>query len=127
VEPEEIKSLAAREVSRRGLLQGAAAVGAGALGLAVSDPVYAATAGYDEAIGVNPAKYEPPTGLAKPSAAKDAALAWINANQGPLIGINDQIWQFAELSLREWESSFAIAELLSLDPPMILAGRRGGT
>src|SRR5215204_2363106 len=113
MDPEEIKSLAAVEVSRRQLLQGAgAAVGAGALGLAFSDPVYAATTGYDEAIGVNPHSYRPPAGLAKKSAAKDAALAWINENQGGLVRLNDRIWRFAELSLREWESSIAIAAML---------------
>ena len=112
VDPAEIKSVAAREVSRRGLLQGAGALGVGALGLSLSDPVYAATAGYDEAVGVNPERYRPPAGLAKPSAAKDAALAWINDAQHGLVQINDRIWKFAELSLREWESSFAVAELL---------------
>ena len=109
---DEINSVAAHEVSRRRLLQGAGVVGAGALGLALSDPVYGATAGYDHAIGVNPAAYRAPTGLAKPSPAKDAALAWINGNQREMIRLNNRIWEFAELSMREWESSLAMAELL---------------
>ena len=114
MEPEEIKSLAAHEISRRRLLQGAgAAVGAGALGLAMSDPVYGATTGYDQAIGVNSQTYQPPTGLAQKSEAKNAALAWINGNQDRLIRLNDRIWELAELSLREWESSIAVAEFLS--------------
>jgi hypothetical protein len=114
VEPEEIKSLAAYEISRRRLLQGAAAaVGTGALGLAMSDPVYGATTGYDQAIGVNSLTYQPPTGLAQKSEAKDAALAWISRNEDRLLALNDQIWKFAELSLREWESSLAVAEFLS--------------
>jgi len=113
VDPDTIKSLAAREISRRRLLQGAgAAVGAGALGLAASDPVYGATTGYDQAIGVNPRTYQPPTGLAQKSAAKDVALAWVDGNQRTLIRLNDEIWKRAELSLREWESSFATAEFL---------------
>ena len=111
--PEEIKSLAAREVNRRQLFKGAgAAAGTGVLGLALSDPVYAATTGYDEAIGVDPETYQPPAGLGKQSEAKDAALAWVNDNQALLIRLNDEIWGFAELSLREWESSLAIAQLL---------------
>jgi hypothetical protein len=110
VDREEINSLAAREVSRRGLLQGAGAVGVGALGLAMSDPVYAATTGYDLATGVNPAEYQAPSGLAKTSPAKDSALGWINEKQGQLVRLNDRIWEFAELSLREWESSFSTAE-----------------
>jgi amidohydrolase len=110
VDREEINSLAAREVSRRGLLQGA--VGVGALGLAVSDPVYAATIGYDLTTGVNPAEYQAPSGLAGTSPAKDTALGWINGNQRRLVRLNDRIWELAELSLREWESSFATAELL---------------
>ena len=99
MDPEEIKSLAAREVSRRRLLQGAGVVaGSGALGLAISDPVYAATTGYDQAMGINPQTYQPPTGLAQQSEAKAAALAWVNDNQRALIQLNDEIWEFAELS-----------------------------
>lgn len=112
VDPAEIKRVAVREVSRRGVLRGAGALGVGALGLSRADPVYAATTGYDEAVGVNPERYQPPAGLAKPSPAKDAALAWINDNQRAVVQLNDRIWQFAELSLREWQSSLAVAEFL---------------
>jgi aminobenzoyl-glutamate utilization protein B len=109
----EIDALAEREVSRRGLLQSAGVAGAGALGIAASDPVYAATTGYDLAAGVDTREYRAPTGLAGRSPAKDAALRWISANQGQLIRLNDRIWDAAELSLREWESSLMTAELLT--------------
>ncbi|MFI6079012.1 amidohydrolase [Actinoplanes sp. NPDC051343] len=72
----------------------------------------AATLGYDEAAGISPDSYRPPPGLARPSAAKAAALSWITANETALAGLSDQIWRYAELSLREWNSSRAVAELL---------------
>jgi aminobenzoyl-glutamate utilization protein B len=125
MDPRKLTTLAAHEVSRRGLLQGAGAVGVGALGLAVSDPVHAATAGYDERIGVTAELYQPPTGLAKPSAAKDAALGWVSANQDQLVRLNDRIWEWAELSLREWQSSVAVAELLSQNGFTIRWGTAG--
>src|SRR5690348_13479298 len=110
MQPRERDIRAAHEVSRRGLLQGTGAVGVGILGLAPSDPVQAATAGYDQRIGVDAERYRPPTGLAKPSEAKDTALGWINANQSQLTRLSDRVWEFAELSLREWQSSLAVAE-----------------
>jgi aminobenzoyl-glutamate utilization protein B len=111
---ESIRTVAAHEVNRRKLLQGLGlAAGAGVLGLATSDPVYAATAGYDLANGYVAGSYEPPQGDAPKSPAKDMTLAWISDNAAALTGLSDDIWKFAELSLREWESSMAIAKLLS--------------
>jgi amidohydrolase len=111
-----IKSVAARDVSRRRLLQGlGAAAGAGALGgwgPATSDPVYAATTGYELENTAPVDTYQPPRGLAKKSPPKDTALAWINQNADTVTGLSDQIWAFAELSLREWRSSYATAQLL---------------
>ncbi|MEU4094807.1 amidohydrolase [Streptomyces sp. NPDC026673] len=78
-----------------------------------ADPVLAATLGYDERIGVAPATYEPPGGLAKDSAAKKTALDWIRANEGVITKLSDAVWQHAELSLREWKSSLATARLLT--------------
>ena len=40
-------------------------------------------------------------------------MAWINDNSAAVTGLSDQIWQFAELSLREWQSSLATANILS--------------
>jgi aminobenzoyl-glutamate utilization protein B len=77
-----------------------------------ADPVLGATLGYDESIGVQPATYQAPTGLAKDGVAKDTALAWIKGNESAITGLSDEIWQHAELSLREWRSSVATAELL---------------
>ncbi len=77
-----------------------------------ADPVLAATLGYDEQTGVPATGYRPPTGLAGNSPAKSTALAWITANSGAITGLSDKIWQYAELSLREWKSALATAELL---------------
>ncbi|MCI2417492.1 amidohydrolase [Saccharopolyspora sp. K220] len=101
------------EVRRRRLLQtfGLTAA-AGTAAMMNADPVLGASLGYDERIGVRPADYRAPTGLAKPSAAKNAALAWIDGNAGEITALSDQIWEFAELSLREWKSSLAVAALL---------------
>jgi len=89
------------------------AAGAGVLGLTTSDPVYAATTGYDLANGYVAGNYQAPRGIAGKTPAKDTALAWINDNSAAVTGLSDQIWQYAELSLREWQSSLAIANILS--------------
>ncbi len=114
VDLESIRTVAAHEVNRRRLLQGlGVAAGAGVLGLATSDPVHAATAGYDLAKGYVAGSYEPPADDAPKSPAKDTALSWINDNAAAVTGLSDEIWGYAELSLREWESSMAIAKMLS--------------
>ncbi|MEU3979292.1 amidohydrolase [Streptomyces sp. NPDC026672] len=77
-----------------------------------ADPVLAATLGYDERTGVSPATYQAPGGLAKDTPAKRTALDWIGANERAITGLSDDIWQHAELSLREWKSSLATAALL---------------
>lgn len=56
------------------------AAGAGVLGLATSDPIYAATAGYDLKNGFVAGSYQAPTGIVGGSPAKDTTLAWINDN-----------------------------------------------
>jgi len=110
---DDIKAVAAFEVNRRRLLQGlGVAAGATALGLSPSDPVYAATTGYDLKHGADGEPYVPPSGLAKKSSAKDTALSWIDGNRASVTGLSDQIWGFAELSLREWQSSLAIAKFM---------------
>ncbi|MFC8712217.1 MULTISPECIES: amidohydrolase [unclassified Streptomyces] len=77
-----------------------------------ADPVLAATLGYDEKTGVSPVTYRAPKGLARNTAAKQTALGWIGANQGAVTRLNDDVWKYAELSLREWKSSLATANLL---------------
>ncbi|MFE0375512.1 amidohydrolase [Streptomyces inhibens] len=56
--------------------------------------------------------YRPPTGLAENSPAKATALGWIDDRASAITGLNDEIWENAELSLREWKSSLAEAEFL---------------
>ena len=100
---DDIKAVAALEVNRRKLLQGlGVAAGATALGLSPSDPVYAATVGYDLKHGADRDPYMPPRGLAQKSSAKETALAWIDGNRDRVTGLSDEIWGLAELSLREW-------------------------
>ncbi|MCO8275548.1 amidohydrolase [Actinoplanes sp. TRM 88003] len=86
--------------------------GASTAAVLAADPVLAATLGYDETRGVTPETYRPPTGLARASTGKATALSWIGANQKTLTGVSDRIWRHAELSLREWNSSRALADLL---------------
>ncbi len=88
------------------------AAGAGVLGLASSDPIYAATTGYDLKNGFVAGSYQAPTGIVGGSPAKDTTLAWIKDNADTVTKLSDDIWQFAELSLREWKSSVAIANFL---------------
>lgn len=100
-------------LGRRRLLQ-TFGLGATATTAAIlqADPVLAATLGYDEKAGVLPATYSAPTGLAKDTPSKETALGWISGNQGKIIGLSDEVWKHAELSLREWKSSLATARLL---------------
>lgn len=101
------------EVGRRRLLQAfGLSAAAGTVAMANADPVLGASLGYDESIGVKPEAYVAPTGLAKDSDVKSAALAWIDSNAAELVKLSDDIWNFAELSLREWNSSQAAAALL---------------
>jgi aminobenzoyl-glutamate utilization protein B len=101
------------EIGRRRLLQtfGLTAA-AGTVAMMNADPVLGATLGHDERIGVSPESYQAPTGLAKDTDAKSTALAWITAHTGEITALSDQIWHNAELSLREWKSSLAVAALL---------------
>lgn len=114
------------QVGRRRLLK-MFGLGAGATTAAVlaADPVLAATLGYDETHGVHPATYRAPTGLAMSTAAKSTALEWIDANKSALTGLSDRIWEHAELSLREWKSSTAHADLLKANGFTIEWGSAG--
>ncbi|MEV5548602.1 amidohydrolase [Streptomyces sp. NPDC052309] len=101
-------------LSRRQIVQllGAAGIATTAV-TATADPAVAATA--DSAVGITEAQaaaYTPPEGLAEDSAAKRTALAWIEQNASRITDLNDEIWEHAELSLREWNSSLAQADFL---------------
>ncbi|MGP2437450.1 hypothetical protein [Streptomyces sp. JW3] len=94
-------------LSRRRIMQLLSAAGVTTATLAAdADPVLAASA--DD----TPAAYTAPTGLAEDSAAKRSALAWIEGHATRITGLNAEIWEQAELSLREWNSSLAQADFL---------------
>ncbi|MCT9076765.1 amidohydrolase [Streptomyces fulvoviolaceus] len=73
-----------------------------------ADPAIAASASADRTAS----NYEAPTGLARDSPAKTAALEWIKDHSDRITGLNSEIWENAELSLREWNSSLAEATFL---------------
>ena len=85
----------------------------------------AATLGYDEKTGVSPTTYKAPKDLAQNTAAKQTALGWIDANESAITKLNDDVWQYAELSLREWKSSQATANLLKANGFTIEWGSAG--
>ncbi|WP_338694885.1 amidohydrolase [Streptomyces sp. Q6] len=97
-------------LSRRRIMQllGAAGVTAAAM-TAEADPAMAAA---DDAVDTDPAAYRAPEGLAEDSPAKSSALDWIGSNASRITGLNAEIWEHAELSLREWNSSLAEAGFL---------------
>jgi aminobenzoyl-glutamate utilization protein B len=94
-------------MSRRRIMQmlGAAGVTTAVM-TAEADPAMAA------ATDVTEAGYEAPTGLAQDSAAKTTALDWIKDHADRITGLNSEIWDNAELSLREWKSSLAESAFL---------------
>ena len=104
-------------VSRRDLL---AFLGASGATLAVApiltaDPAMAAAS--DLALDpktqpADPVNYEPPANLAVDSPAKNDAIGWIDRQSAGILGLNDRIWEFAEPSLAEWNSSWAEAQYL---------------
>lgn len=97
-------------LSRRRIVQllGAAGVTTAAMG-AAADPAMAAAS---DTTADGPDGYEPPKGLAEDTPAKAAALAWIDRHRARITGLDDEIWENAELSLREWKSSIAEADFL---------------
>ncbi|MCX4702006.1 amidohydrolase [Streptomyces sp. NBC_01373] len=94
-------------LSRRRIMQllGAAGVTTAVMA-AETDPAMAASA--DD----TPSAYQAPTGLAQDSPTKTTALDWIKGNSGRITALNSEIWENAELSLREWNSSLAEAGFL---------------
>lgn len=59
----------------------------------------------------SPSDYEQPA-KAVDAPGKDEALAWIDNYEDRVIGLNDRIWEYAEPSLAEWNSSWAEADFL---------------
>jgi aminobenzoyl-glutamate utilization protein B len=95
---------------------GAAGAGMAVAPILTADPAMAAAT--DLALDPNtlpadPINYEPPANLAVASPAKDAAVSWIDRNSDTIVGLNDRIWEFAEPSLAEWNSSWAEAQYLA--------------
>lgn len=103
----ETMSANGQALSRRRIMQllGAAGVTTAVMA-AETDPAMAASA--DD----TPSAYQAPTGLAQDSPAKTTALDWIKGNSGRITALNSEIWENAELSLREWNSSLAEAGFL---------------
>jgi aminobenzoyl-glutamate utilization protein B len=100
-------------VGRRQVLKSAGlTAAAGMASWAAGDPALAATRVYDQKLATQTAAYQAPTGLAQDSDAKSAALAWLDSNSAEIIALSDAVWKHAELSLREWNSSLAVAALL---------------
>lgn len=107
------EATAASGMSRRQIMQmlGAAGVAATAATAAGADPAVAAAAA--EPAGKEAGEgYRPPEGVAKDSPVKSSALDWIRQQESSITGLNDEIWENAELSLKEWNSSLAQAAFL---------------
>ncbi|MER7200008.1 amidohydrolase [Streptomyces sp. CB01635] len=104
------QTAAGPQLSRRRIMQllGAAGVTAAAM-TAEADPAMAAAA---DSIVEEAGAYKAPEGLAEDSPAKASALGWITSNSSRITGLNEEIWEHAELSLREWNSSVAEAGFL---------------
>lgn len=101
------------EFGRRQVLKTAGlTAAAGAASWMTADPALAATRGYDQALAAEMVSYVAPAGLALDSDAKATALSWIGDNSAEIIQLSDTVWKHAELSLREWNSSLAVAALL---------------
>ncbi|WP_051217879.1 amidohydrolase [Nocardioides insulae] len=102
-------------LNRRDMLALAGAAGAAVTAGSVltADPAVAASdlALNPTTIPSNTADYEQP-GAAADTPGKETALDWIDNNEDQIIGLNDQIWEYAEPSLAEWNSSWAEAEFL---------------
>jgi amidohydrolase len=104
--------------SRRDMLGllGAAGAGLAVAPVLTADPALAAAS--DLALDpktqpADPVNYEAPANLAVDSPAKDTAMSWIDRNSEGIVGLNDRIWEFAEPSLAEWNSSWAEAQYLA--------------
>jgi aminobenzoyl-glutamate utilization protein B len=105
--------LAETGISRRGLMKLAGAATAASASLGVSAKAFAQE---KDAAGEKAAEeagtYERRQGRAKDSNAKATAVSWLDNNQAKVTDLNDEVFDAAELSLREWRSALAHANLL---------------
>ncbi|MFD0785823.1 twin-arginine translocation signal domain-containing protein, partial [Micromonospora azadirachtae] len=104
--------------SRRDLLGllGMAGAGLAVAPVLTSDPALAAASDLaldPKTMPSDLVNYEAPTNLAVDSQAKDAAVSWIDRQADRIAGLNDRIWEYAEPSLAEWNSSWAEAQFLA--------------
>jgi amidohydrolase len=107
-----LDSLNEQGISRRRLLQLAGVATAAGASLGAADGALAQVPPTDAAlIPGDGEKYEAKTGRAQASTAKETALAWIDNHAGRLIEVSDEVWEHAELSMREWSSAIAVANL----------------
>ncbi|WP_198940476.1 amidohydrolase [Micromonospora sp. CB01531] len=117
-------------MNRRDLLGllGAAGAGLAVAPVLTSDPALAAASDLaldPKTMPADPVNYEPPTALAIDSQAKDSAISWIDRNEHRIVGLNDRIWEYAEPSLAEWNSSWAEADFLQANGFTIKWGAGG--
>ncbi|MFE4718640.1 amidohydrolase, partial [Streptomyces sp. NPDC056728] len=103
------QTAAGPQLSRRRIMQLLGAAGVTAAMTAEADPAMAAA---PDSIVEEAGAYKAPEGLAEDSPAKSSALGWITSNSSRITGLNEEIWEHAELSLREWNSSVAEAGFL---------------
>lgn len=110
-------------LSRRQIIAMLGAVGVTtATTVAAADPAMAAATDTAEA---TVAGYTAPTNLAQDSPAKTTALQWIAAGAKDITGLDDEVWENAELSLREWKSSLAHADFLEANGFTVEFGTAG--
>jgi aminobenzoyl-glutamate utilization protein B len=106
-------ALADHRISRRGLMKLAGAATAASASLGAAANAFAQEHGAaSEKAAAEAQQYAAVTGRAKDTNAKAAAIAWLDRNAGKVTELNDEVFAAAELSLREWQSSLAHANLL---------------
>ena len=107
-----LQKMARLGLSRRQLLQLMGTTGVATAAALQLDPVLAAIH-WERHPGADTGSYEPRRGLAAGSLAKERAVSWVENNRAKVIDLADQIWDYAELSMREWRSSLALANFLA--------------
>ena len=107
------EALSEQGISRRGLMKlaGAATAASASLGVAANAFAQEKEAATERA-AAEAEGYERRQGRAKDSNAKAAALTWLDNNASKVTDLNDEVFAAAELSLREWQSALAHANLL---------------
>jgi aminobenzoyl-glutamate utilization protein B len=98
-------------LSRRQLLGYMGTAAAGTAAALQLDPVFAAIT-WERHPGADPGSYQPRRGLSAHSLAQEGALSWIVNNRQRVVEMSDRIWEYAELSMREWRSQIELANFL---------------